>query len=175
MKTNYISILSLLAILSFNACNKPDVEEPEVITCILEDGFKGEYFNSSSLESNYQINEGNDKVFVASKTETSWEKRFYFITPNNSKSFTLNGNDIKNGLVKYLFICPVCNFINQYPIDGFVKGENITPEKPINETTWMVEAKIILTTDLSQPNNSKFRDTVCIKQAFYPNKINQTP
>jgi hypothetical protein len=173
MKTNFISILSLLAILSFNACNKPVVEEPEIISCISDDGFKGEYFNASSLKSNYQINEGNNRVFVASKKETSWENRFYFIAPNSGNSFNLNSNDIKNGLVKYLFICPACNFIIQSPIDGFVKGENITPEKPINETTWMIDAKIILTTDLSQPNHSKFRDTVCIKQVFYPSKTNK--
>lgn len=175
MKRNYISILTLLTILSFNACIKTEVQKPEIITCILEDGFKGEYYNSSSLDNNHQINKGNNRVFIANKTEANWESRFYFITPNDDNSFNLNSNDIKNGLVKYLFICPNCNYVLQTPIDGYVKGQKITPQNAEAEANWLIEAQIILTADLSQSNNPKYRDTVCIKQVFYPNKVNQSP
>ena len=168
MKNKTIYLIALIAILSFNACTKEEIDNNEIMICLLEDGIESTYYNNSNLDSNFKFVKGNNRMFVASKKTSFYEKRYIFIAPSNTNSFKLNINDIKKGLVKNQFICPTCFAITQYAIDGYVKGDNITSEIPSDKANWMIDAKVIFTTDLSQPNNPKFRDTVCIKQIFYP-------
>jgi hypothetical protein len=52
-------------------------------------------------------------------------------------------------------------------VDGYVKGLNLFREKSADQTKWVIEAKIILQAE-SEPS---VKDTLYVKQYFYPNFI----
>ena len=81
--------------------------------------------------------------------------------------FTLNSQDIKNGLEKYSQSCACCLLLGVKPASGYVKGINTTPSNRADETKWLIEAEIVV---VSIHNNQPV-DTIWVKQYFYPIRV----
>lgn len=74
-------------------------------------------------------------------------------------SFQLDKSAIAAGRVVLYRSCPACSMFPLKPVDGYVKGINLTPEKPADQTKWLLEAKIILG-DAS--GETSYRDTLYV-------------
>lgn len=67
----------------------------------------------------------------------------------------VSGSQITSGQVLYSFTCPCCDYINQQPIGGEIKGSLVSPGK------WLVKAVVLLGNPIS-----KSIDTLKINQYF---------
>ncbi|MEO5912208.1 MAG: hypothetical protein ABIP95_15060 [Pelobium sp.] len=179
MKNKLILIPAMLLGIScaMVACNKADeitLSEDQLTTCDSNATCENIFTLSSDVDRNYNyVAEGNYKVFTARKTYTGSQSQtnLFIMAPKNGDSFSLSGNDIKNGRVKLQLICTACNYANFKLIGGEVKGKNLLPEKALDQSKWLIEAKIIMATDLQVKGDQKLKDTIYIKQYFYPNFV----
>jgi len=91
----------------------------------------------------------------------------YIKAPMQGNSFVLNKSDITGGKIEISRSCPACLFAASKLVDGYVKGINLSPDKPADQTRWILEAQIISESVYGTP----IRDTVSVKQYFYPNFV----
>lgn len=110
---------------------------------------------------------GKYRLFWASTFSSGMTSTIYVEAPMEGDTFSLGKEDILAGRVKFLQYCPACNTIDYKPIDGYVKGSNLTPDKRADQTKWLLEIKIILGVE----GNASLKQTMYIKQYFYPNFI----
>lgn len=176
MKNIIYPILALLAFVGFNACNKTEsinISETELTTCDGAAKCENIFTLSSDVDSNFRyVSNGNYKVFAATKSYgINNQTNLYILAPKNGNSFMISGNDIKNGRVKIQFNCPACSQIGYKPVGGEIKGKNLLPDKALDQSKWLIEAKVYLAADAQIKGDLKFRDTLYIKQYFYPNFV----
>lgn len=114
-----------------------------------------------------QLKSGAYRVFWGSVRTAESSATLYVRAPMDGNSFTLNKEDILNGRIEFIRSCPACLQIAVRPIDGYVKGLNLSPEKPADQTRWILEGKVIF----QGVSETSFRDTVSVKQYFYPNFV----
>lgn len=109
---------------------------------------------------------GEYRVFWYSSNLGALSNRLFIKAPMKSE-FELNSQDILEGKVIFRQICPSCNMIELKPVGGFVKGRNTTPNKRSDQTKWLLEAKLFL----EGVNQPLLKDTLYVKQYFYPNFV----
>ncbi|WP_207427892.1 hypothetical protein [Pedobacter sp. SYSU D00535] len=81
-------------------------------------------------------------------------------------SFSFADKEVKTN-VNFKTICTVCNTFDLKPLSGSVKGLNTDPQKPADQTKWLLDIHVVLgTVDTEVPV-----DTILLKQYFYPNFI----
>ena len=113
------------------------------------------------------VKSGSYRLFLAEFNTAASEARLYIKAPMGAQQFTLNDKDIRNGKVQYLLMCTSCDYVDVKAVGGYVKGKNLTPDKPSDQTKWILEAEIILQS-VSNPN---YKHTLYIKQYFSPNFV----
>lgn len=128
-----------------------------------------------NIENGQTLKTGNSRVFWSVWQNSDMTTNVYVKAPMDGTSFSLDKEDILNGKVQYFSSCPACYMVAMKNVDGYVKGVNLTPEKSADQSKWIIEAKIIrepisssLQGELPTP---LYRDTVFVKQYFYPNFI----
>jgi hypothetical protein len=171
----FIIILSLTLTLvcTFSACKKAneiEISEENLTTC---DAINCEniFTLSSDIDSNFLPQAtGNYKVFTALKTYSGSQTNIFILAPKSGNSFILRNSDIKNGLVRmqYISMGYPAGF---KPVGGEVKGKNLLPDQNLDQSKWLIEAKIYLAADLNEKGDQKLKDTLYLKQYFYPNFV----
>jgi len=111
---------------------------------------------------------GNYRVFWSSVVNQGVNAVIYIKAPMTVKSFILKREDIVGGKIEISRSCPACLFAASKLVDGYVKGINLSPDQPADQTKWILEAQII---SESVYGASPVRDTVTVKQYFYPNFV----
>ncbi|CAM4151938.1 hypothetical protein SAMN06265348_105105 [Pedobacter westerhofensis] len=111
---------------------------------------------------------GNYRIFWSSALNQGVSYTMYIKAPMMGTSFNLKRADIINGKIEVSRSCPACLFAASKLVDGYVKGINLLPGKPADQTKWILEAQIISESVYGSP---AVRDTVFLKQYFYPNFV----
>jgi hypothetical protein len=105
-----------------------------------------------------KIVEGDSRVFSYNAVNNklcSATARLYFKTALSNADFTIGSSQIASGQVLYNFTCPCCDYINQQPIGGEIKGTLVGSGK------WLIKAIVLL----GNPS-AKGADTLKINQYF---------
>ena len=110
---------------------------------------------------------GSYRVFWNSTLIEGRSAVLYIKAPMAGNSFSLNQADVTSGKVELSRSCPACYFVASKIVDGYVKGINLTPDKPADQTKWIIEAQIIF----DAMYGPSIKDTVSVKQYFYPNFV----
>ncbi|MCX2479118.1 hypothetical protein OQY15_08440 [Pedobacter sp. MC2016-15] len=111
---------------------------------------------------------GNFRVFWSSVFTQGVSAIVYVRAPMTGNSFTLKTSDIVSGKIEISRNCASCLFAASKLVDGYVKGINLTPGKRADQTKWILEAQLISESLYGTP---AVRDTVSVKQYFYPNFV----
>ncbi|WP_442590309.1 hypothetical protein ACSBL2_03615 [Pedobacter sp. AW31-3R] len=177
MNKNCLLFAVLMLSLSFCSCKKEkgvntaiEIDEtnltvcPEYGTC--------EYFFSEEAKFNLNdvsnpLRKGEERIFFSGQ-RSSMSTYIYIMAPKKGDAFLLNKRDILNRKVIVNRNCVACYMLSSRPVDGYVKGRNLTPEKAADQSKWILEAQVIMQTE----GSSGFRDTIYVKQYFYPKFIN---
>jgi hypothetical protein len=169
----YFSLLIIFA--GLNACNKTsgiNISETQLTTC--DNGANCDYIFtlSSDVDSDFHyVADGNHKVFTYKKNFGSNQTNLFILAPKTGNSFSISNNEIKNGLVKVQFISPLGLSVGFKAVGGEVKGKNLPPEKALDQSKWLIDAKIYLAADAKVKGDQKIKDTLYLKQYFYPNFV----
>ncbi|UOE52802.1 hypothetical protein MTO98_17170 [Mucilaginibacter sp. SMC90] len=173
MKPKFILPLLLLSSI-FYSCSKqnnskqePDIDDKNLTTCAAGAGCSFLFTEQADFEGYTNLKAGTYRVFWSVQENSGITATLYIKAPMPGKSFELTKNDILAGKIQFNRSCPSCYMAAFKPVDGYVKGINITPDKPADQTKWLVEAKIFL-----QANEyPQLKDTVFVKQYFSPNFV----
>ncbi|MET1054779.1 MAG: hypothetical protein ABWY16_05690 [Pedobacter sp.] len=111
---------------------------------------------------------GKYRLFWSSVLNQGVSYIIYIKAPMTGNAFSLSREDIVNGKIEISRSCPACLFAASKLVDGYVKGINLTPGKPADQTKWILEVQIISESVYGAP---PVRDTVSVKQYFYPNFV----
>ncbi|WP_413667984.1 hypothetical protein ACEN9X_26430 [Mucilaginibacter sp. Mucisp86] len=175
MKSKLILPLLLLSSAAFfSSCSKQKSEKDELkiddknlTTCTAGANCSFMFTEQADFEGYTTLKPGTYRVFWSIQQGSGITSTLYIKAPMPGKSFSLTKADILAGKIQVNSSCPACYMIPFKPVDGYVKGINTTPGKPADQTKWLVEAKIFLQAD----ENPQLKDTVFIKQYFYPNFV----
>jgi hypothetical protein len=178
MKKKSIHLLILLTVILINlSCTKdkepqkqPKIEIdgknltacPEKATC--------QYLFAENTDLNIEpiiFKTGNYRVFWSEVQTPDMSAKLYIKAPMQGKDFSLGKTDILEERVKLIRACPACSMIPLKELDGYVKGINLTPDKPGDQAKWLLEIKLIVGAD----DESYVKDAIYIKQYFYPNFV----
>lgn len=168
-----LSLLSLVLIIQIASCKKNSlsIKDSPLTTCPENAECSYVFTEHSDIQSNGLI-QGDYRVFKSviqipvfsyKQESTLWIK-----APMQSDEFLLRPDEIKNGFVKYLNSDILLrNTVDLKPVGGFVKGKNLSPGNPAEQTKWLIEAEIIMAT----VEGNMPLDTLHLKQYFYPNFV----
>lgn len=156
----------------FLSCSKNDheeifIEETNLTAC--PDGTKCQYLFTERADIKPETNileSGPYRVFWSSLERPGLTAKVYVKAPMSGNRFSLSKQDIIAGKVSLQTSCPACYQISMKAVDGYIKGQNLTPEKRADQSKWILESSIIL-----QDEGGQYRDTVQFKQYFYPNFV----
>jgi hypothetical protein len=175
MKRTTIQLLLSALILTHSACSKKDnldkikIEETDLTLCPENSECEYLFTENADIEGTMPtFKSGAYRLFWAGITQPGMDSRLYLKAPMQGNSFQLDKSAIAAGRVVLYRSCLACSMFPLKPVDGYVKGINLTPEKPADQTKWLLEAKIILG-DAS--GETSYRDTLYVKQYFYPNFV----
>ncbi|MBE9603042.1 hypothetical protein [Pedobacter sp. MC2016-24] len=115
----------------------------------------------------YTPKSGEYRLFSANVNANGVGFLLYIKAPMKGNSFLLNKQDVISGRVKLINTCASCLSTALEPTDGYVKGINLTPGKPADQTKWIIEASITMGTKTTAQTNN----VVNLKQYFYPNFV----
>ncbi|SEB12571.1 hypothetical protein [Pedobacter hartonius] len=176
MRKQTTLVLSLLALvlLSFSCSKRNDAEsfpvldEKNLTPCPANANCEFLFTEQADVEPVPGIfKTGAYRLFWSRVVRQSMSSVLYIKAPMKGNSFTLNQSDITNGKIEISRSCPACLFVASKLVDGYVKGINLSPGKPADQTSWIVEAQLISESMYGTP----LRDTVSVKQYFYPNFV----
>jgi len=103
-----------------------------------------------------------------SETQTSVvNTAIYIKAPMGVNSFSMGREDVLSGRIALSRSCPACSMVPVKPVDGYANGVNLTPDRPGDQTRWLIEARIIVEAQV-EPFT---KDTINVKQIFYPNFV----
>lgn len=168
-----LSMLFTIVLISFS-CKKKTEQEPRIeidetnLTVCLEKGtcqyLFTEYADVSEQPAIFKS--GDYRIFWSEVQSPGITARIYVKAPMHSNTFSLGKADILDGRVKLFTSCPACLTAPFKPVDGYVKGINLTPDRPADQTKWLLEIKIV-----SRVEGSANLETLVVKQYFYPNFV----
>lgn len=126
------------------------------------------YLNSARLDGR-RVAAGNSLVFMYKDywqsltnepSDEEWRNYsgLFFEVPSGADSFRMGKNDMNDGKVVHITMCPNCNFIALKPVDGFVTG------KKVSGNTWLVAADVVLAAEYS----GEIFDTLTFNRYFEP-------
>lgn len=178
MKKTTIQLLVLFTMILVNlSCSKdkdkekePKIEIDEKNLTACPDHASCQFLfteNRDLNESPATLKAGTYRLFWSDIQTPGMSAQLYIKAPMHGKSFSLDKADILAGRVKLIQICSSCSTVPLKELDGSIKGINLTPDKPADQTKWLLEIKLILGVDAE----SYVKDTVYIKQYFYPNFV----
>lgn len=168
MKKLNLFLLGLALFFSLS-CSKDkeivDIDERNLTSCEAQNTCKYSFAESADLElSPLAVKKGDYRLFSMMSSTAASQTKLYIMAPMDAQQFMLNDEVIREGRVKYFFSCPSCDYVALKPAGGYVKGKNLTPEKPANQSKWLIEAKIELVA-IADP---AIKQTLYIKQYFTP-------
>lgn len=178
MKNISIQVMVLFTIILINlSCSKdknkeekPKIEIDEKNLTVCPDNANCQFLfteNGDLNESPSTLKTGTYRLFWSDVQTPGMSAKLYIKAPMQGKDFSLDKADILAGRIKLFQICPACLTVPFKELDGYVKGINLTPDKPADQTKWLLEIKVVLGVD----EESYVKDTVYIKQYFYPNFV----
>lgn len=175
MKSKLILLSLLLSSAEFfSSCSKHRNEKDEtklddknLTICASGAGCSFLFTEQADFEGYTNLKPGTFRVFWSEQEKTGITTTLYIKAPMPGKSFELTKTDILAGKIQFNRSCPSCYMAAFNPVDGYVKGINATPDKPADQTKWLVEAKIFL----QAQEYPQLKDTVFIKQYFEPNFV----
>lgn len=159
-----ISTLCLSSALLTSCSKKGEDPKPALTNCT---GCKFVFTENADLSSDLLFTSGNYRVFWADINKNYYTEKVIIKAPMQGKSFKLNKSDIAAGKISVLDVCDFCSMIGMIPVDGTVKGENVTPNERADHAQWLIEAKIIR----HAFNGGAYKDTVNIRQYFTANFV----
>ena len=126
------------------------------------------YRKSARLDG-LRVEDGNNLVFMYKDYWVSltnqhpnqaWQNYsgLFFEVPAGADSFHFDKDDMSDGKVAHITMCPNCGYVALKPVDGFVKG------KKVSSTRWLVEAKVVLAAEYS----GETFDTLAFNRYFKP-------
>jgi hypothetical protein len=172
-----LPLLLLSSITIFNSCSKqkndkaePGIDDKNLTACATGTGCSFLFTEQADFEGYNTLKPGTYRVFWSSQQSSGITTSLYIKAPMPGKSFSLTKTDILAGKIQLNRSCPTCFMYEApfKPVDGYVKGINTTPDKQADQTRWLVEAKIFLQAE----GIPELKDTVFVKQYFYPNFVN---
>nr|WP_121269144.1 hypothetical protein [Pedobacter schmidteae] len=177
MKRTVIQLSLLIAITLFTiSCKKrnqePKVQIDETNLTVCPDKGTCQYLFTEHADLNDRpevsalFKTGNYRVFWSNVEYPGVTARIYIKAPMQGTSFSLNKADVLAGRVVLFTSCPTCLTAVFKPVDGYVKGINLTPEKRADQAKWLLEIKIV-----SRIEGSANVETLLVKQYFYPNFV----
>lgn len=143
------------------------INEKNLTECPKDSNCKYYFSDNADLNDDFSLKSGDYKMFWNETTGQGITSRIYVKVPLNAKSFSYDKTAFFDGRVMRYFSCPSCYMVELKTIGGFVKGVNLTPDKPSDQSKWLLEAQVIL----GSTDGAVAIDTVKIKQYFYPNFI----
>lgn len=174
MKNAQITMFSLLAFMAFNvSCSKKqdlpeqvEINDKDLTACPAGSACNNTYTDRVDMvQDQLRLIAGNYRIFSVSVETAGITRVVYIKAPMEGKSFSLNKEDILNGMAKTDVICPLCNWVPFRIIDGYVKGVNMARSTRPDEKRWLIEAKIITQAQGITPVT---KDSIYVKQYFYP-------
>jgi len=168
-------LMVMMTILTSTSCSKnnekidkEELDEKNLTPC--PENLSCQYLfteNADANEAGSLLVAGPYRLFWAEFRNGGFRRVIYVKAPMKGNNFTLNKQAILDGKVQVIHGCPNCLMVAYMPVDGYVKGVNLTPDKRADQTKWLLEAKIVLQA-VSGPAQ---RDTITVKQYFYPNFV----
>lgn len=168
LKKLNLFMLGIVLILGLSCSKEKEVniDEKDLTSCEKGASCKYLFTEKSDLDkSPIVVIPGDYRLFLVENTIGASQVSLFIKAPMDTQQFTLNDKDIQNGKVKYYQVCLSCDYVALKPIGGSVKGKNLTPEKPANQSKWLIEATILM----EGVNNPTVKHTVYVKQYFTPN------
>ena len=175
MKKTTIWLFAIILISS--ACSKqkdketePKIEIDEKNLTACPENASCQYLFTENTDLGEQpgtLRSGAYRLFWSEIQTPGMSAKLYIKGPMQGKDFSLGKADILEGRVKLVRSCPACSMIPFKELDGYVKGVNLTPEKPADQAKWLLEIKVIMGFD----EEAVVKDTVYVKQYFYPNFV----
>lgn len=171
MNKSFLNLLFLASCLFINACSKQKEDllltDKNLTSCGTNTSCQYLFTEQADVTiPQLNLSSGEYRVFWHSYNQGPIATQVFIKAPMKAE-IQLNDQDILNGKVIFRQICPSCNLINLKPVGGFVKGRNTSPDKRADQTKWLLEAKIYL----EAVDQSSIKDTLYIKQYYYPNFI----
>lgn len=111
--------------------------------------------------------QGRYRLFWAEAKQAESTMSVYVKAAMEGTKFELTKADVLAERVLLYRSCPTCMMIPFKVVDGYAKGVNMTPEKPADQTKWLLEIKLVIRYE----GTSMADETVFIKQYFYPNFV----
>jgi hypothetical protein len=175
MKGTLIQLSMLFAIILISySCKKKTEQEPkieidETNLTVCPDRGDCHYLFTEHADINDEsmlLKIGDYRLFWIDFENPTMNSKLYIKARMQGKDFLLDKTAIVAGRVRLTRGCPSC-LMSPFKIleDGFVKGINLTPGKPADQTKWLLEIKLIM------EGMGTLKDTVYVKQYFYPNFI----
>lgn len=168
MKKTIVQLLMLFAISLINlSCSKEKnpkaaIDEYNLTAC--PEGTTCQYLFTENADLNEEVSSpktGPYRLFYSSVKTPAMLVQLYIKAPMQGNDFVLDKAAILSGRVKLVNNCANCLMATQTIVDGFVKGINLTLNKPADRTKWLLEIKVLLSGG----------DTIYVKQYFYPNFV----
>jgi len=170
MKATWILVL-LLTIFTIISCKKDDRVNQmteNLTTCPSGSDCRYLFLQHADINANFMgFTSGSYRLFWSVVEDKFTTTRLYIKAPMAGDHFALGKSDILAERVKLIQTCIYCNSIDMKPIDGYVKGTNITPDKQADQTKWLLEIKLYLESE----GKPLAKDTINITQYFYPNFV----
>jgi hypothetical protein len=175
MKLKFIlPLLLLTGTTLFNSCSKQKnqkndsgIDDKNLTTCATGNNCSFLFTEQADFEGYTNLKPGAYRVFWSIQQGSGITTSLYIKGPMQGNKFELKKDDILAGKIQINSSCPTCYMIPFKPVDGYVKGINASPGKRADQSKWLVEAKIFLQTE----GSPQIKDTVFVKQYFYPNFV----
>ncbi|WP_276089936.1 hypothetical protein [Pedobacter sp. JY14-1] len=171
ISATYLLLLAILPV--FSSCKKDGVKKTGIeITdkdlTVCPDNADCEFLYTEGADISKQLlfQPGNYRLFWSSFRYSGIDSRLYIRTPQDAREFYLKRQDFESKVL-LTSICPACFSIPMRPVEGYIKGINVSPDKRADQTKWLLEVKLYL----MPQGGSKVTDTLFIKQYFYPNFV----
>lgn len=146
---------------------KVEIDPNNLTSCRINNTCEFLFTEQADIDNTNRFKSGIYRLFWSRENFSGGTNTIYVKAPMQGTSFELGKEDILAGKVVYAQVCPACSMIGVKMVDGYVKGINVTPEKPADKTKWLLEGKIML----QSIGNDNFKDTLYVKQYFTPNFI----
>ncbi|MEO6499617.1 MAG: hypothetical protein ABIN95_11405 [Mucilaginibacter sp.] len=163
-------LLLLAGIALLPACKKNDakkevqIDATNLTACRPGETCTYTFTDHADVDSTFAIRGGQYRLFWSRQQLSANTTGLYVRAPLCNTSFELGKADILAGKVTWVFSCPACYSIPYVAVGGYVKGVNTTPNKPADQSVWLLEAQILLSTTTDSP----IQDTIKVKQYFSP-------
>lgn len=147
---------------------KMEIDEKNLTACPENASYQYLFTENTDLgERPGTLKSGAYRLFWSEIQTPGMSAKLYIKAPMQGKDFSLDKTAILAGQVKLIQSCPACAMIPFKELDGYVKGINLTPEKPADQAKWLLEIKVVVGFDEEVIS----KDTIYIKQYFYPNFV----